>query len=194
MARLSRSAWLPTSLAVVCLALALVVWKQLAVEPRSESRELAAAPANTGPEADEREEMTITFAQLQDYDEIVRRPVFNKTRRPEEPSTPKVSSRQAKASTPAASNLIVLGTVISPDTTMAVFMDKKTRKIVKAVQGTSINGWEVAEIRKDGVTIRSKDQEATLMLHRPDDKKRATPKRKPARRAKGGLADARTSR
>ncbi len=194
MARLSRSAWLVAALAGLCVILALVVWMELSVEPRAVSRQTSAVPPQGEAEFHQPEDMTIAFARLQDYEEIVRRPLFSTTRRPEEPDKPKVIPNASKVSAPAADSLIVLGIVISPETTIAVVQDKKTKKIVKAAQGTNINGWEVTEIREDGVTIRLGERETTLMLHRPDDKKPTAPKRKPKRRARGGLADARAGR
>lgn len=191
MARLSRGSWLTVSLVGVCILLALVVWTELSVEPRPERREMAAALPDPEPDPVRPEEITIGVLGLQDYEEIVRRPLFSDTRKPYEPAQPKGGQSASKVPPLAADNLIVLGIVISPDMTIAIFQDKRTKKIVKAAQGTNIGGWEIMEIREDGVTIRLNDRQTTLMLHRPDDKKKAAPKRRTGRRSKQGLADAR---
>ena len=194
MGRLSRRAWTALSLAGVCIALALVVWAELSVVPRAAIPETPATVAATEQQADEPEAMTFSFTRLQDYEEIVRRPLFNATRKPDETEQAETSPDVRQAPMGEAQSLVVLGIVISPEMTMAVVQDKKTKKIVKAALGTTIHGWEVTEIREDGITIRLKDREAKLKLYKPADKKKAVPKRKPRRRPGGGLADAQPGR
>ena len=196
MARLSRGSWLTVSLGAACVALALVVWAELSVEPRPERGETTATVPDPEPEPTpvRPEEMTISVLALEDYEEIVRRPLFSDTRKPQEPAENKDAGKASKGPRIVADNLVVLGVVITPEKSVAIFLDKKTKKIVKATQGTTISGWEVVEINEKGATIRLGERQTTLMLYRPDDKKKAAPKRKPRRRPKEGLADARAGR
>jgi hypothetical protein len=93
---------------------------------------------------------------LDEFWEIVERPLFDETRRPYEPpeqATQGVATPPPAPATPPP-RVVLLGMVITPDSRSALLWDELKRESIRASVGTSVSGWELTEITLEGVTLR----------------------------------------
>lgn len=96
---------------------------------------------------------------LQQYEEIVARPIFSEGRRPE---------AHLSATGPVVDAPFSLkGVVITPQVREAWLVRKGSPDIVRAIVGHSIDGWEIDAIERDLVRLRRGSQGMALLLERP---------------------------
>lgn len=96
---------------------------------------------------------------LQQYEEIVARPIFNEGRRPEAPLLATGPMVDAPFS--------LRGVIITPQVREAWLARKGSPDIVRAIVGHSIDGWEIVAIERDRVRLRRGSQGMVLLLERP---------------------------
>ncbi|MGD8644158.1 MAG: hypothetical protein PVI15_07715 [Chromatiales bacterium] len=104
------------------------------------------------------------------FEEIVQRPLFRNDRRPYEPE-PVVS---AAAPDPTLNYLTLTGIINSPDVALALFLDRRSNKVLRVEPGGDVGGWEVTEVDRYTVRLRRGAEERELMLLEPE--KRPEPK------------------
>jgi hypothetical protein len=95
---------------------------------------------------------------LKNYAEIVERPLFNQGRRP---------SRGAENESVKTNNpLVLIGTVITPDISEALFHSQQNNGVIRARLGEWVEGWKVDSIEPDRVTVRRDERTAEIVLER----------------------------
>jgi type II secretory pathway component PulC len=171
-----------TTLAVLCGALG---WLDLylytgsngPVEPvlatERQQVEVAALPA----------EPSVSMATIEEFAEVVERPIFSPTRRaPEEAAQP-------AAETPAASlDFVLEGVVITPEQRLALFRPESGGDLVRVPEGAQVRGWLVVAVQPFSVVVRrGEEEEVTIDLR--FEAPSPTPQA-PARRARQRTAPA----
>jgi hypothetical protein len=136
-------------LALCDVALALVLAYELAapssVSPRPAPR-AAAAVAEPAPPS-------FTMPPIRQYREVLARPLFNRSRRP---------NLAAEDAARPVTSLELVGIVIAPDNRLALLQYGNPPKLVRAGIGQTIAGWTIAEIRPEDVLVRQGDTVARV--------------------------------
>lgn len=187
--------WVPTVLALICLALAFEVNAKLAGEPglwpevRKIYRAWRPGPAvETGlvaaklpPTRVAPLPATPTFVMdpLANYEEIVVRPLFSPTRRP--PSEEVVAAAAEAPESPL--KLVLRGVIVTGERRIALFEtengdDEKPRLTI----GDSHEGWFLRAIEPDNVTFERDDEIRVLELAFDEPAPRQTRSRRDRRR------------
>lgn len=159
---------LTVGLVAVCAVLSAVIWAGLrtppALDTQSAVRGSVPAPI-TLPEAE------IAYRPLEDYDEIVDRPLFNETR-----ARIEIAAADDAAEVPPEVNhdvqqLSLTGVVISTGKVIALIRDTRAGKAHRIERGHSLGEWKLEEVDKDRVTLRRDESERQLMLYKksPND-------------------------
>ena len=112
---------------------------------------------------------TISFSPLQQYAEIVERPLFDVSRRLPPPETKSTSVAATKLR-----QLRLTGVVITPEKNLAILRDKNPREMIRLEQGMTVGGWSLEEIRANGITFRMGAATHELLLHEKKDQASAT--------------------
>jgi type II secretory pathway component PulC len=81
------------------------------------------------------------------FAEVIKRPLFTPSRRPPSPK-PEVA-----ASAPKPETLDLVGVIISADRRMALLRPRNKTDVLFAVEGQSIAGWEVRDIKPTQVVL-----------------------------------------
>lgn len=106
---------------------------------------------------------------LQQYGEIVERPLFNKERRPDEEEAP----ANAQASS-ALDQLTLTGIVHGPGTRFAIFFNGADRKEIHVAEGDSVGAWRLEALGDETVTLRRDGEERELVLFKRGGNPRAS--------------------
>jgi hypothetical protein len=157
------------SLAGACAGLALVIWGELngAPGPRPDASSAAGAETPSAQQADAREAV-IASRPLAEYDEIVRRPLFNETRAPMGGSANDDTGIASVRAAPGDEELVLTGIVISADKLIALIWDTRAGKVRRVEQGQSVGRWQLEAVNKDSVTLRHDETQRELLLHEKD--------------------------
>jgi hypothetical protein len=116
--------------------------------------DIAAKPVNS-----------FSISSLEDYQEIVDRPLFYETRRPPSPEVPEVAvQEEPEEEQPLA--LTLIGVMVTPDAKVALVQNDDTNKVERLKLGDEIGGWEVQFIDSDNVVINKSDETKELALLR----------------------------
>lgn len=155
------------SLAGACAGLALVIWGELngTPGPRPDASSAAGAPSAQQPDA---HEAVITSRPLAEYDEIVRRPLFNETRAPMGGSADGDTGIASVRAAAGDDELVLTGIVISADKLIALIWDTRAGKVHRVEQGQSVGRWHLEAVNKDSVTLRHDETQRELLLHEKD--------------------------
>lgn len=123
-----------------------------------------------GYEIDELPSIDLFQTSLDEYGEMVNRPLFVQGRRPIEPS----DSGTLEPLVLSDFEHLLIG-IYGPEEKMsALFKNVKVRgqepKYFKVLVGDDIQGWQVDEIRRDKVILSQGDSQKQAMLHKPRPK------------------------
>lgn len=144
-------------LAMVCVGLAVVLWKEI-------EQGNAAAPAAKRVAASRGEETAAVappqMPPLEAYADILDRNLFDRSRR-----VPGVEAEEPPASAAEPLPLVLTGVVITPQTRFALLTDNTPDNVVRLKPGESFGRWVLVEVRRDGVTLRRGTQFRELPLH-----------------------------
>lgn len=124
----------------------------------------APAAADTTVEAPTSPTALIALRPRAAYEEIVARPLFHDDRRPIEP--PEAPSPPTAAPVAAPVNFTLVGTVVTAQTTAALFLKPLAREVVQARVGEQVDGWTVESIAPDRVVLESGSATTELVLDR----------------------------
>lgn len=104
------------------------------------------------------------FPPLQEFDEVMQRPLFNADRKPRlKPSGPTGGNEQALRET-----WKLTGVMITGERVMALFEERKGSKRLRLEVGMPLDDhWELEEVNVDGVSVISGDQLVRLELRQP---------------------------
>jgi len=145
-----------------------------------------AAAASVDGQADSAESEPLATAAagrrpIDDFGEVVARPLFFRSRRPPPPVT-REQKEQAKASARSRKPLekppfSVMGIIIDGDDRVALIKPVvKNGEVMRVKEGGIIKGWTVSRIGTDAVTVRRDDAENLVRLSdnllSPDQKRR----------------------
>ena len=98
------------------------------------------------------------------YSAVMSHPLFNESRLPEEePEESQATEQDTQESN--ASELILVGVVISPDETQAL-LQKKDRSIERVSLGETIDGWELKSVEPASVVLVKAGLDVELTLER----------------------------
>ncbi len=155
----------------VCLIAGFVVYMELNADPDFRAAGVPAAPpseavplAQTAPD--------FAMPSLDDFSEIVERPLFLDTRRPPEPTEepPKVRPGVKR-------NLFALrGVIITAADRVALIEHLRSRELIRASEGQIIYDWRVHSILRDRVILRQAG--ATEEIKLEDSPESRGPKRR----------------
>jgi type II secretory pathway component PulC len=108
---------------------------------------------------------SFSIAPLDEYQEIVERPLFYETRRPPSPEVPEVAvQEEPQEEQPLA--LTLIGVMVTSDAKVALVQNDDTNKVERLKLGDEIGGWEVQFIDSDNVVINKSDETKELALLR----------------------------
>lgn len=158
----------------LCLVLAIVLYREITDAPRVPVVKLAAGPGK-GVVPRGAVDTRIAFPPIDDFAEVVERPLFNDTRRPREP--------EEEAETPAPeiqTKFSLVGTVMSATEHVALIQRDQSKELVIIAEGENIDGWTVEAVHSDHVVVRNGDTQQVVELREP------IPRRPPGRPPRKG--------
>ncbi|QSA96703.1 hypothetical protein [Methylococcus sp. EFPC2] len=126
-------------------------------------------PAGTAEIAAEADAGDVGLKALEEYGQMVERPLFQDSRRPVEAEEPGLAG--ATEQTPLDFKL--MGVVLVPQGKSALFMDARN-KYKRARLNAKVNGWTLVKIGEDRVTLEQAGEQKELLLLKPKPKA-ATP-------------------
>lgn len=98
--------------------------------------------------------------RVEDFEEIVRRPLFNRERRPiEKAATDAADDTQADAFT-------LVGVVLTPEQQVAIIYSKTQKQPVKVALWEWIEGWRLVSVQASVVELRKGKRSLELALQR----------------------------
>ena len=114
-------------------------------------------------------ESDFTLPPLSQFQEIITRPLFLKTRRPA-PSANTGAATQSTADTPL-SKYAVSAVVITPEQRFALIRGINDDKLQRIADGQEFHGWTVKAIEHEGVVFtREREQERLPLLRKTPEK------------------------
>jgi len=175
----------PSTLFLV--AAAVVLAGVLALEWRRDMPEIVtprAAPPGSAGAAVDVDIGTYVAPPIEDYDEVLVRPLFVEGRTPPEPSAP-AEARAAPKEEGLAKFWTLEGLVLTPEARVALVRNKRDRKLMRITEGDAFEGWEVVEFATERILLKKGEKTEALELKpalgvtvRP-----AQPKRRPRTRS-----------
>lgn len=170
-------------LLLVCIALALAILRQLDTGHRlgmaGDGRVAQTQPPINALAALEAPSL---LAPLEDFSEIVDRPLFSETRRPYEPEEGEVAAEDLSDESGQESQRLVwqlVGVMISPQGREALVQHNVSKESMKVEQGEALDGWTVEQVSPGGVILSQGSRRHELELR---DYEEEEPPAKPARR------------
>ncbi len=164
------------------VVLALVVALELRAPLEIPSEEMAAA-AEQRQEKVELPQANFLLPPLEDYAEIVERPLFIQERRPPPAQEAQVAPETAiETGAGAPPPFVLVGIVITPETKEALLLKPGQKDLIRGLIGQRFDGWKVDSIEPDRVVVSRGTGTTEIELER---KSSALPKRKvPTRRSR----------
>lgn len=163
----------------------------LALEARRDIPETAtpkAAPSASPGVVAEVDFGTYVAPPIEDYDEVLVRPLFVEGRTPPEASA-QVDERAVPDLEGLAKFWRLEGLVLTPETRVALVRSKRDRKLLRLSEGDAFEGWEVVEFATERILLKKGEKAEELELKpaigaevRPAAPKRRTRTKAAARR------------
>ena len=153
---------LPMMLLIVCIGLAGVIYQGIGAVSQPQAinaadsgptRALPALPA----------ELRFAMAPMEDFVEVVERPMFSATRRPPSPEAAAASASAAEAVVEEL-DLVLKGIIVSARGRIVMLSETSGGGTVTLTQGQQHKGWTLAEIQPEQVTFRRDGLERELAL------------------------------
>jgi len=126
-------------------------------------------------------------APLDDYADIVERPLFLEARRPPDPEQEEVAEPEEPAPTKKQEVTFLLqGVLMTPESTMALLRVEQDNKVVRLRVGEKEGDWQVESIQPDSVSLRSGEEvvKVPLVRNKPRPKRKPPTARRSARDAR----------
>ncbi|MFO1353060.1 MAG: type II secretion system protein N [Gammaproteobacteria bacterium] len=159
-------------LALFCLGMAGVIGVEW-LHPPPLVQPLTVKPTKPPPVSSEQPVASFKIAPLSEYAEIIERPLFYTSRRPEEPE---VAEAPAPAPPPEEVALTLIGVLVTPQSTTALVQNDETGKVSMLKAGDAVENWQLETIKADSVVLRQGETAKDLPLVRNKRKPTATPK------------------
>lgn len=123
--------------------------------------------------------------QLDDYSELVERPLFFNERRPVVPGEGTTEEPEAEKKALKEITLKLIGIINTPDSVYALFQDPKAKpdesQFKHLKQGDDVNGWTLKEIKTDRVIISSTTGSEEILLRKARVHRAVSKRKKPKR-------------
>lgn len=141
----------------LCVIFAIILW--LGLNPSESTNEKNGVadinPISGNKKVDSKE---FIFPKITEFDEIIQRPLFNKTRLPFVAPKPKqtVAKPKRKINPPVnnQTQLSLSAVVMTPDTQIAILQSGRNKTLQRVALGESIDGWSVNEITPHSVQLK----------------------------------------
>ena len=142
----------------LCAILGAIVYLEIAHGPFNRSS-VSLTPPGEDIALAEPSRAAASLPPLENFSEIVDRPLFIPSRRPIQADDGAVSGSGV-----TRNQFILVGVVIAAEERMAVMQRRAARDILRVVEGQQIDGWTVESITPEGVRLRHDDliEEITL--------------------------------
>lgn len=149
------------ALAATCAILALVISAEFALgligRPSAPAQTVPAVKNEPGTNEAVAPPPEFRLPGIARHAEVVERPLFIQGRRG--------TTATATATATGIENLILIGTIIMPDSRRALFHEKDGRTY-RIVEGQSILGWRLAEVHPESAVLVNGPQQSTLPLRK----------------------------
>lgn len=148
--------WATRALLLLCAGLCYAVYLGMTAEPTRDAALPSSLESVGGPE----EEPAVWEPPLlEDLAETVDRPLFNKDRRPVA-----VDAATTAEAREEVADLSVKGVVIVGGARSALLEIRRSQRMVRALEGDRVGGWEVEAITPEGVRVRRAGRVSDLLL------------------------------
>ena len=148
--------WATRALLLLCAGLCYAVYLGMTAEP---TRDAALPPSVESVGGPEEEPAVWEPPLLEDLAETVDRPLFNKDRRPVA-----VDAATTAEAREEVADLSVKGVVIVGSARSALLQIRRSQRMVRALEGDRVGGWEVEAITPEGVRVRRAGRVSDLLL------------------------------
>lgn len=122
---------------------------------------------------------------IDEYSELVERPLFYKDRRPIVLSDAADEAVEAEKKASVDFTYSLIGIISTPDSVYALFQDPQAKpdesKFKRHKQGDEINGWTIQEIKPDRIIVSTEAGSEEIKLSKPRVHSAAPKKKKPRR-------------
>jgi hypothetical protein len=142
----------------LCAILGAIVYLEIAYGPFNPSSASLTPPGGDIALA-EPSLAAVSLPPLEDFSEIVDRPIFIPSRQPilAEDGT-------AAGSGATRNQFVLVGVVIAAEERMAVMQRRSAREVLRVVEGQQVDGWTVESITPEGVRLRHDDLVEEIIL------------------------------
>lgn len=176
--RANRVALVACGIAAVCLA-AEVWWDDPAPAPAPPAPAPQAQPSDAA--ATDAVQDEFTLKPVEDYAEMVERPLFVRGRRPPPPSEGRAGGQDGENETPAG-QIALSGVLITGKHRVALLRLEGDPKVIHVSEGQEAGGWLLEKIDSDRVVLRRGDTSTEVVL---DYRRRAADTADAARPGRG---------
>ena len=109
---------------------------------------------------------TKELADISEFDEIIQRPLFSNSRKPEEENVEKIVKPEIKIKPVKKPEFMLTGIVLTNEEELALIKSRKEPRIQRLRLDETIEGWKLIEIDPGLVILSSGDQQITLNIER----------------------------
>jgi Type II secretion system protein C len=150
--------------AALCLAAAVFLGWQLARNDEIAVVSSVQSADETHPAENERQLASFKMPPAEEYEDILSRPLFNRSRRPEiAQENPQASGDNETQGTPAA-NISLNGIVVARGRRVALLRLDNDPKVMHVAEGQQAGGWLIEAIRADRIILRRGDTASEVAL------------------------------
>ena len=151
--------WSTRALLLLCAGLCYSVYLGMTAEPTLDAALPSSVESAGGPE----EEPAVWEPPLlEDLAETVARPLFNEDRRPV--AVDAATTAEVQGEREEVADLLVKGVVIAGGVRSALLQIRQSQRMVRALEGDRVGGWEIEAITPEGVRIRRAGRVSDLLL------------------------------
>lgn len=151
--------WSTRALLLLCAGLCYSVYLGMTAEPTLDAALPSSVESAGGPE----EEPAVWEPPLlEDLAETVERPLFNEDRRPV--AVDAATTAEVQGEREEVADLSVKGVVIAGGVRSALLQIRQSQRMVRALEGDRVGGWEIEAITPEGVRIRRAGRVSDLLL------------------------------
>lgn len=144
---------LPASLLLTCLALGWLIYQQLAIAPNTEA--VARNSVSATPDLpDLPPELHFTMGEREEFDAVLKRPLFSPSRRPAIPEA--VASQEF--------DFILKGVLIDNEAQIALLRRSRDGQMIRLREGEEINRWALKKVELDYVILERGGREVLLEM------------------------------
>lgn len=150
--------------AALCLAAAVFLGWQIARNDEIAVVSSVQSPDEARPAENERQLASFKTLPAEEYEDILSRPLFNRSRRPEiAQENSQAAAGEKETGTPAA-NISLNGVVVARGRRVALLRLDNDPKVMHVAEGQQAGGWLIEAIRADRIILRRGDTASEVAL------------------------------